>query len=919
MSEEGSGTSAIFDAETGTLALEAFIASLKAVLQAFVVAAAGMWMTRRGILKPEVIGAFSKLSMKVTLPCKLFTSMLQHAKPEVIASSWPILLLPPVYVFVGCTIGFILAKTLRAPRNFFNATIAAVGFPNSTGMPLVLLAVAEKNVTPGHGSIGFLSMYLLIYPLLQWLIAYRLLQPVPLEPKRSAKSLALEMKKAASFAKDHANLHSGVTPLAGAERTVTPAGAARAPAKQASTAKATTPREGDASTWRPRGQGGAPFGRPIHAPGAAPAAAPAAAPTADAATWGAFLPGVTGPAAAPEASAGTERLTGGAGHPVEVLAETSMRSTPNPPPGPPPGSSAGSSVAERSVSWGAEASLAAAPGTSNLDSIHLRNTPSHCNVHPPAGFPPAAGTLPAGYPPALPAAASSLSRVEAADEAARSTASKSSVVAISPDDVSIERGRSSCEVDRFSVGALGAAEPSIVDVPSEAITVTPPAAAEEASEVSSAPKLGTRDSVTRFLFGERLTSSPTQARPTPTRGLSAIGDRATASSSCVETSTSRITLSKMKQVSGRLKGVALWKKAGEKVVRDNRVARVKKGFLTAVVGEYDDSLLALAMGEGFGGNDFTVDVFGRYSVGRPDKQRDNNRRVRLWQGAAGRVNAAVAMGGLKTTPEELENLTEMEVAIEGMNNDSDNAWARMRAAKAQGFDFCGKFLAFLQQRVFMPPVVGTLLGLFCALVPPFYFALCQDVYGPYQYPPLPNSSSVTITTDGMEVTYNDCPHPNAPFSWVAKGVEMLGDAAVPVNLLLLGASLCKGPVWSAVPKRLAFGIVFGRMVLMPLFGVGVAYIMYTYLSPPLQGEWAPQFFLASMVVTCTPTANNLMVMVHLSGGNRAGMSTAIFTQYCFAPILLTLSITAFTVMIKSFEGKILECDPDLQVCDYDER
>ena len=290
MSEEGSGTSAIFDAETGTLALEAFIASLKAVLQAFVVAAAGMWMTRRGILKPEVIGAFSKLSMKVTLPCKLFTSMLQHAKPEVIASSWPILLLPPVYVFAGCTIGFILAKTLRAPRNFFNATIAAVGFPNSTGMPLVLLAVAEKNVTPGHGSIGFLSMYLLIYPLLQWLIAYRLLQPVPLEPKRSAKSLALEMKKAASFGKDHANLHSGITPSAGAERTVTPAGAARAPAKQASTAKATTPREGDASTWRPRGQGGAPFGRPIYAPGAAPAAAPAAA---DAATWGAFLPGVT--------------------------------------------------------------------------------------------------------------------------------------------------------------------------------------------------------------------------------------------------------------------------------------------------------------------------------------------------------------------------------------------------------------------------------------------------------------------------------------------------------------------------------------------------------------------------------------------------------------------------------------------------
>ena len=82
-----------------------------------------------------------------------------------------LLLLPPVYVFAGCTIGFILAKTACARARGFGATIAAVGFANSTGMPRVLLAVAEKNVTPGHGSIGCLSMYLLIYPLLQWLIA----------------------------------------------------------------------------------------------------------------------------------------------------------------------------------------------------------------------------------------------------------------------------------------------------------------------------------------------------------------------------------------------------------------------------------------------------------------------------------------------------------------------------------------------------------------------------------------------------------------------------------------------------------------------------------------------------------------------------------------------------------------------------
>ena len=66
------------------------------------------------------------------------------------------------------------------------------------------------------------------------------------------------------------------------------------PAKPGPTAKVpTTPRRRrDASTWRPRGQRSQCLGRPIHAPGAAPAGRGAGGGRR--ATWGAFLPGVTG-------------------------------------------------------------------------------------------------------------------------------------------------------------------------------------------------------------------------------------------------------------------------------------------------------------------------------------------------------------------------------------------------------------------------------------------------------------------------------------------------------------------------------------------------------------------------------------------------------------------------------------------------
>jgi hypothetical protein len=56
---------------------------------------------------------------------------------------------------------------------------------------------------------------------------------------------------------------------------------------------------------------------------------------------------------------------------------------------------------------------------------------------------------------------------------------------------------------------------------------------------------------------------------------------------------------------------------------------------------------------------------------------------------------------------------------------------------------------------------------------------------------------------------------------------------------------------------------------------------------------ADPFWLVCLILTATPTANNIVVLCDLAGENRRAMSAAIFYQYCFAPLLLPGVLTLF--------------------------
>lgn len=172
-----------------------------------------------------------------------------------------------------------------------------------------------------------------------------------------------------------------------------------------------------------------------------------------------------------------------------------------------------------------------------------------------------------------------------------------------------------------------------------------------------------------------------------------------------------------------------------------------------------------------------------------------------------------------------------------------------------------------------PPAVGSLCGAICALIPPLRLAL---------------------------VDYGDRDD-DAPLEWIFDGLLKLGGAAVPVNMLLLGSTLSKAvrqrdALRQAITARLALCIALAKLVVMPSFGLMTAVAINALGLVPGASR---VFYLVVMVVTCTPTANSIVLMAELAGCNREAVSAAILLQYLLAPLTLTFWLFVFMQVVLS--------------------
>ena len=128
--------------------------------------------------------------------------------------------------------------------------------------------------------------------------------------------------------------------------------------------------------------------------------------------------------------------------------------------------------------------------------------------------------------------------------------------------------------------------------------------------------------------------------------------------------------------------------------------------------------------------------------------------------------------------------------------------------------------------------------------------------------------------------------------------ELVGAAAIPQVIIVLGASLAKGPDHSLCDRRTAVALGFGRLGVLAMLNVGTYYCLRAAI-PAAAVPASKAFWLTFLIEGATPTANNMMLQVQMYGSKRAagGIGACIFWQYAMAPVVLTGTISLFLAIL----------------------
>merc|ERR1712007_345743 len=131
------------------------------------------------------------------------------------------------------------------------------------------------------------------------------------------------------------------------------------------------------------------------------------------------------------------------------------------------------------------------------------------------------------------------------------------------------------------------------------------------------------------------------------------------------------------------------------------------------------------------------------------------------------------------------------------------------------------------------------------------------------------------------------------------GVTAFGMAAVPLNMLILGVGLSDIPGFSAIHWPSTLGIVIVKLLVCPAIVCAlVASFGNSFFRSSMTSDMRSYAIFVACLLTCTPTANNMMVMAEVSGGRKCkqALASTIFVMYCLAPLTLTCWIVVFLSM-----------------------
>ena len=160
-------------------------------------------------------------------------------------------------------------------------------------------------------------------------------------------------------------------------------------------------------------------------------------------------------------------------------------------------------------------------------------------------------------------------------------------------------------------------------------------------------------------------------------------------------------------------------------------------------------------------------------------------------------------------------------------------------------------------QLFSPPILSALTGILIGITPPLRALLVGDT---------------------------------APLHVVLAAADLVGQGAIPCALLVLGANLAdRVPGHAALPPRVLAGLVWGRLVLMPIFGC--TYVLVLHRVGLVGND--PMLLLVLMLESAVPPATNLIVMCQSHEQGEAAMSRILVVTYLVAVVSLTAFVALF--------------------------
>ena len=131
---------------------------------------------------------------------------------------------------------------------------------------------------------------------------------------------------------------------------------------------------------------------------------------------------------------------------------------------------------------------------------------------------------------------------------------------------------------------------------------------------------------------------------------------------------------------------------------------------------------------------------------------------------------------------------------------------------------------------------------------------------------------------------------DAPLGFITNSLEIIAAAMVPSVMLVLGGMLAEGPNESTLGLRTTIGITITRLILLPLFGMGIV-ALADKLNFLVAGDRMYRFVL--LMQHTTPSAILLGAIASLRGYAVSEASALIFWQHLFALFSLSLYIVIY--------------------------